>query len=65
MRKYIRNIIRYRAKQQKIKPSVHVKSMFDYLQRKKYGSDVRNKNQARGTHKKSLWSFREALATTR
>lgn len=65
MRKYIRNMIRYRAKQEKIKPSIHVKTMFDYIQRKKYGAENRKKNQARGTHKKSLWSFREALATSR
>lgn len=65
MRKYVRNIIRYRAKKEKVKPSVHVKTMFDYLQRKKYGAECRNRNQARGTHKPKLWSYREALATSR
>ena len=62
MRKYIRNIIRCRAKQEKIKPSVHVKTMFDYIQRKKYGADARKKNQAKGTHKPKLWPSRVALA---
>ena len=63
MRKYIRNIIRYRAKQNDTKSSTHVKSMFDYIQRKKYGSECRNRNQARGTHKSHLWSYRVALST--
>ena len=62
MRKYIRNIIRCRAKQEKIKPSIHVKTMFDYLQRKKYGAEVRKRNQARGTHKAKVWSSRVALS---
>ena len=61
MRKIIRNMIRCRAKQEKIKPSIHVKTMFDYLQRKKYGAENRKKNQARGTHKAKLWPSRIAL----
>jgi hypothetical protein len=65
MRKYIRNIIRCRAKQENIKPSIHVKTMFDYLQRKNYGADKRKRNQARGTHKPKVWSFREAMITSR
>ena len=62
MRKYIRNIIRYRAKQKDTKPSTHVKTMFDYIQRKKYGSDCRSRNQARGTHKRYLWPYRVAAS---
>lgn len=62
MRKYIRNIIRCRAKKEKVKPSIHVKTMFDYLQRKKYGSECRMRNQAKGTHPKRFWSSRIAAS---
>lgn len=61
MRKYIRNIIKCRAKQEKIKPSAHLKAMFDHIQRKKHGSNCRKANQAKGTHPKHLWSSRIAM----
>lgn len=65
MRKYIRNIIRQEAKQDKIKPSSHVKFKFDQLQRKKYGSECRKGNQAKGTHKAKLWPYRVALIASK
>ena len=65
MRKYIRNMIRCKAKQEKAQPSSYIKFVFDQIQRKKYGADCRKKNQARSTHKPKVWSFREALATSK
>lgn len=65
MRKYIRNLIRYEAKQEKTKASSYIKVMFDTIQRKKYGEERRKRNQARGTHKAKLWPFRDALLSSR
>ena len=61
MRKYIRNIMRYTAKNQKAKPSQWVKITFENFQRKKHGSDCRKRNQAKGTHPRHLWASRIAM----
>jgi hypothetical protein len=63
MRKYIRNIIRHKAKKEKVKPSGYVKYMFNDIQIRKHGSECRSRNQARGTHKRYLWPYRVALST--
>lgn len=65
MRKYIRNIIRSMAKKENVKPSRHVKVVYDQLQKDKYGEERRKRNQARGTHKAKGWSFREAILSSR
>lgn len=64
MRKYIRNIIRHKAKKEKVKPSKYVKYIFNEIQIRKYGSECRSKNQAKGTHPKHLWNYRIAMATS-
>lgn len=62
MRKYIRNMIRSQAENKGAKASRYVRSTFNRLQIKKYGSDNRIINQAKGTHKRSTWRIRISLA---
>ena len=65
MRKYIRNMMRYDAKYQKAKPNRWVKAAFESFQLKRYGTDRRRINQAKGTHPGHLWSSRVALFASR
>ena len=65
MRKIIRNIMRAEAKRDGRKPSRWIKVAFDTYQNRKYGTKVRQANQAKGTHKKYLWGSRVAMFATR
>lgn len=61
-RKYVRGILRHEAERKKIKPSKWVNREYNRLQIKKYGIERREINKATGTHKKSTWRARIALA---
>lgn len=65
MRKYIREMFRAEAKVEKRKPSRWLKVSFDTRQNKIYGSAKRKVNQAKGTHKRKLWSSRVAMFAAR
>ena len=64
MRKYIRKMIRNSAKAEKAKPSIWLRAVFDHRQNKKFGTNIRSVNKAKGTHKKKLWRQRINLATS-
>ena len=61
MRKILRSIIRESAKQENAKPSRWLRVAFDTYQSEKYGVENRKVNQAKSTHKKSVWGSRIAL----
>lgn len=65
MRKYIRNMFRAEAKKNKTHISRWVAAAWEYYQNGRLGATERKLNQARGTHKKSLWRSREAMVAGR
>lgn len=60
MRKYIRNMLRVRAKRLGVKPSKHVSEEYDRYAVARYGETRRRINQAKGTHKRETWGLRIA-----
>lgn len=60
MRKYIRNMLRVRAKRLGVKPSKHVAEEYDRYAVARYGETRRRINQAKGTHKRNTWRLRIA-----
>ena len=60
MRKYIRNMLRVRAKRLGVKPSKHVAEEYDRYAVARYGETRRRINQAKGTHKRKTWGLRIA-----
>lgn len=65
MRKYIRNMMRYAAKNNHTKPNRWVKAAFESFQLKRYGVNRRRANQAKGTHPGHLWRSRVAMFASR
>jgi len=63
MRKLIRNIWRARAKDLKVKQSEFIKNAWNETQIQKVGIDKRIRNQAKGTHKKSIFRYRIEMFT--
>ena len=61
MRKYLRNLMRVKSEKEKSKPSKMIAHLWDRYQRKKFGDDLRNKHQERGTHKITTWNGRVGM----
>lgn len=63
MRKYKREMLRREAVKQKISPSKYVRLAWDIMQKKLVGKNIRERNQARGTHKRNTWKARITAST--
>ena len=63
MRKYIRNMFRAEAKKSKTNISRWVRAAWDYYKNGSVGATERKLCQVRGTHKKSIWPYREAMVS--
>ena len=62
MRKYKREMLRREAERNNFSPSKYVRFAWDTLQKKLVGENIRQRNQARGTHKKRTWRARITAA---
>lgn len=58
MRKYVRGMLKEKARKEGVKPSAYVNKEFDRMQTKKYGITNRLKNRAKGTKTRSKWRSR-------
>jgi hypothetical protein len=58
MRKYVRGMLKEKARKEGVKASAYVHDEFDDIQTKRYGNIARKKNIAKGTEPRSKWRSR-------